>query len=115
MKATFTLDDKVTIERPTKVRDPAYNTLVEGWELVAENIWANAQDVLPRRGETVANGLATSARSTRLRVRKHHQLAPEMRVTLHGRFGDRVMRIVSGPALLDDRDHIQCMLEGYAT
>lgn len=114
MAAPFKLDEKVTIEKPTKVRDPAYNTLVEGWEPVAENIWANAQDVLPSRGETVTNGLATSTKSTRLRVRKHHQLAPDMRVTLHGRFGDRVMRIVSGPALLDDRDHIECMLEGYA-
>ena len=113
MAAPFKLDDKVTIEKPTKVRDPVYGASAEGWELVAESIWANAQDVLPSRGEVVTNGLATSTKSTRLRVRKHHQLAPDMRVTLHGRFGNRVMRIVSGPALLDDRDHIECMLQGY--
>jgi head-tail adaptor len=113
MKATFTLDDKVTIEKPTKTRDPVYKAPVHGWEVVAADIWANVQDSLPSRGETVTNGLATSTKATRLRVRKHHMLAPDMRVTLHGRFGDRVMRIVSGPALLDDREHIECMLQGY--
>lgn len=114
MTAQFRLDDKVTIERKTKARDPEYGTEIDSWEVVAQRIWANVQDVLPSRGEKVENGLATATQPARLRIRKFHVVTPDMRVTLHGRFGDRVMQITAGPALMDDRMHVECMLEGYA-
>jgi len=114
MAALFRLDDKVTIERKTLQRDPEYGTESDSWEIVAPCIWANVQDVLPSRGEKTDNGLATATQPARLRIRKFHFVTPEMRVTLHGRFGDRVMQIVAGPALMDDRMHVECMLEGYS-
>lgn len=107
-------DDRVTIEQKVKVRDPEYGTEVEIWEVVAGPIWANVQDVLPSRAEKTANNLATATQSTRLRMLRGHVVAPDMRVTLHGRFGNRVMQIVAGPALLDDRMHNEFMLEGYS-
>lgn len=114
MVAQIKRDDRVTIERKVKVRDPEYGTAVEGWEVVAPQIWANAQDVLPSRAEKTSNNLVTATLSTRLRILKGHIVTPDMRVTLHGRFGGRVMQIVSGPALLDDRMHNEFMLEGYS-
>lgn len=117
MAAPFRLNEKVTIERKTTQRDPDYGTEIpgsEGWEPVASRIWANVQDVLPSRSEKTANGLQVGTQPARVRVRKHHQVTMAMRVTLHNR-GDRVMQIVAGPALLDDRMHIEFMAEGYTS
>jgi hypothetical protein len=110
--APFRLDELATVERRAKVKDPAYGTEVESWEVLATKVWCNAQDVLPSRGESTANGLATSVTRTRWRIQIDDRLTTEMRVTLHGK-GDRKMQIIAGPALLDDRRHMEFMLEGY--
>jgi SPP1 family predicted phage head-tail adaptor len=112
MTAPFRLNGKVTIEKRTVARDPDYGTEVENWEVVASRVWANVQDMLPSRGESTTNGLVTSLSRTRLRIRIRNDITSAMRVTLHGK-GDRVMQIVAGPALLDDRRHMEFMLEGY--
>ncbi|MES2787675.1 MAG: head-tail adaptor protein [Pseudomonadota bacterium] len=113
MVASFRKDEKVTIERLAGTRDPVYNTEIEAWVVVADRIWANVQDALPGNAEATSNGLRTSLQQTRLRIRSNTEITPKMRVTLHGR-GDRVMEIVAGPALLDDRQHAQFMLESYS-
>ena len=113
MVAPFVLDQKVTIERKTKARDPEYGTLVDAWEVVADRIWANVQDVLPSRAEKTTNGLQVATQQARLRIRKQHQVDMAMRVTLHNR-GDKVMQIIAGPAQLDDRMHNEFMLEAYS-
>jgi SPP1 family predicted phage head-tail adaptor len=113
MAAPFKLDTKVTIERKTAAVDPDYGTPIEAWVPVATRIWANVQDVLPSRAEKVTNGLQVSSQQARLRIRKQHQVTPDMRATLHGR-GDMVMQIIAGPALLDDRMHNEFMIEAYS-
>jgi len=111
MVAPFKCDEKVTIERPPAI-DPATGLLESSWTLVASRYWANAQDVLPSRAESTANGLRTAKQQTRLRMPGASTFTAAMRVTLHGH-GDRVMQIVSGPVLLDDRIHYEYMLESY--
>jgi head-tail adaptor len=116
MKARPRKDEQVTIERRTAAKDPEYGTDIpgsEGWEPVAERIWCNAQDVLPSRGESAANGMITAVTRTRLRIDVDHSITTAMRVTLHGK-GDRLMQIIAGPALLDDRRDMEFMLEGYS-
>jgi head-tail adaptor len=113
MTAPFRLDEQVTIEKRTIVKDPDYGTEIEDWLPVASNIWANAQDQLPSRGESVANGVAMAVTRTRLRIQNDASITTAMRVTLHGK-GGRVMQIIAGPALLDDRRHVEFMLEGYS-
>lgn len=116
MTAAFRKDDQVTIERRTAARDPKFNTPMPGaggWEVVADRIWANVQDVLPSRGESTANGMQTALTRTRLRIGIDERITTAMRVTLHGQ-GDRVMQIVAGPALLDNRRDVEWMLEGYS-
>jgi head-tail adaptor len=111
--APFRLDEQVTIEQRTVARDPDYGTETESWEIVGDKVWCNAQDVLPSRAESASNGIRTATKQTRLRIRIDDRIAPEMRVTLHGK-GGRVMQIIAGPALLDDRRHVEFMLEGYS-
>jgi head-tail adaptor len=114
MAAPFKLDTKVTIERKTAAVDPDYGTPVEAWEPVATRIWANVQDVLPSKSmEAATNGLQVGRQQSRLRVRANHAVSLDMRVILHGR-GDKVMQIIAGPALLDDRMHQEFMIEAYS-
>jgi len=113
MTAPFRLDEQATIERRTVARDPDYGTEIEAWVPVADHVWANAQDQLPSRAESSANGVATSVTRTRLRIQIDDRITAAMRVVLHGK-GDRIMQIIAGPALLDDRRHVEFMLEGYS-
>lgn len=112
MAAPFKCDEKVTIEQLVGTTDPEYGTLVETWQTVAARWWANCQDVLPSRAESTQEGLRTAALQTRLRMSGAGALTGTMRVTLHGH-GDRVMQIISGPVLMDDRVHYEFMLESY--
>lgn len=112
MTAPFRLDEQVTIEQRTVGRDPDYGTPIESWEVVAPEIWCNAQDQLPSRGESTTNGVAVAVTRTRLRIQIDHRITPAMRVILHGK-RNRVMQIIAGPAELDDRRHIEFVLEGY--
>lgn len=105
-------NEKATFERKAVARDPVYKTETEVWEIVADRWWVEIQDVLPSRAETTENGLRSAVQQARLRVRNSSLLTADLRVTLHGR-GDRVMQIISGPALLNDRIHSEFMLEGY--
>jgi len=115
MTAAFRLDEQVTIEQRTVEKDPDYGTDIEGseaWLPVAIAVWANAQDQLPSRGESTSNGLTTAVTRTRLRIQNDSRITTAMRVTLHGK-GNRLMQIIAGPALLDDRRHVEFMLEGF--
>jgi hypothetical protein len=118
MTAPFRLDEQVTIEQRVATGDADFGGPVDGdagWEVVATDLWANAQDILPSRGgETGSNGLLATITRTRLRLRINDQIATGMRVTLHGR-GDRLMLVIAGPALLDDRRHAEFMLEAFSS
>lgn len=113
MTARFRLDEQITIEQRTAEKDPEYGTEIETWVPVASALWANAQDQLPSRGESTSNGMATAVTRTRLRIQNDSRITTAMRVVLHGK-GDRIMQIIAGPALLDDRRHVEFMLEGYS-
>lgn len=113
MTAPFRLDEQVTIEQRTFETDPDYGTEIENWLPIADHIWCNARDQLPSRGEATANGLTTAVTRTRLRIQNDDRITTAMRVVLHDK-RDRVMQIIAGPALLDDRRHVEFMLEGYS-
>lgn len=106
------LNERASIQQAPPGRD-AYGRKVPAsgdWPTVAERIWVEVQDVLPSRGEQSENGVRKSARQARLRLRKQIPIAADSRVILHGR-GDRIMQVIAGPALLDDKTHVECMIE----
>lgn len=112
MSAQVRLNERATLQQRVAGRDPEYGTEIESWVAVAERIWCEAQDVLPSRAEKVQEGRKVATSATRLRIRKQIAIAPDMRVILHGK-GDRIMEVISGPAQLDDKIHVEYMLEGY--
>lgn len=113
--APFTLNEKISVTRLAGATDPVYGTPLAGAAavVVADHIWANVQDVLPSRAESTQNGLRVGVQRARLRIRVNSAITGEMSVILHGR-GDRVMQIIAGPALLDNRIYVEFMLEGYS-
>lgn len=111
MTAPVRLNERATLQQPPAARD-GYGRVPAGasWSTVAANIWVEVQDTLPSRSESTSNGVKKATKQARLRLRKQIPIAADMRVVLHGR-GDRVMEVISRPALLDDKTHVECMLE----
>lgn len=113
MAAPFRKDEQVTIEQRAGTH-PDTGRPLDSWAVVADHVWANVQDILPSRSEETSGGLRLAKRQTRLRIDSGIDALPDMRVTLHGR-GDRVMRVATEPALMDDRRHSEIMLEAYSS
>lgn len=112
MAAPFKCDEKVTIQHDIGGTDPEYGTPVENWVTLIGRYWANVQDELPSRAEAVDNGLRTTTQKSRLRMQGAGAVTGKMRAVLHSR-DDKIMQIVAGPALLDDRVHYEFRLEAY--
>lgn len=113
MAAAFRCDEKVTIEQNVGGVDPLYGTAVESWVPVLSRYWANVQDTLPSRAESTKNGIEIGARTARLRMQGAAGVTLQMRAVLHSR-GDLVMKIIAGPAMLDDRTHYEFQLEAHS-
>ena len=115
MTAPFRRDELVTIEQRTATRDPDFGAEVESYTLVADGVWAYVQDILPlARSDAAVHGLDVALTRARLRIPVDGRVLPGMRVTLHGR-GERQMKIIAGPSLLDDRRHAEYLLEGFSS
>lgn len=114
---------RIRIERP--VSDTSFDGAGAGsWELVAE-VAAEVQDMLPSRGERLAEGINVAARPARVRIRYRSDVAASMRV-LVGRIlkdvdgnpywtTDRTAQIVTVPADLGWREAREFMIEDYST
>ncbi len=117
------LDRCIRIERP--VTDTSFDGAGSGsWALVCE-VAAGVRDMLPSRGERLAEGINVAARPARVRMRYREGIKAEMRVLI-GRYlrnaedavawhTDRVAQIVTVPAELGRRDALEFMIEDYST
>lgn len=106
------LNERASIQQPPPGRD-AYGRKAPAsgdWPTVAEHIWVEVQDVLPSRAEQSEGGVRKASKQARLRLRRQIPIAADSRVVLHGR-ADRIMQVIAGPALLDDKTHVECMIE----
>jgi len=102
------LDKQISIERP--VADASFKGAGSGtWEVVEADVWAGIKDVLPSRGEKIAEGLNVSTRPARVRMRYREDVTPDMRFV----YGARVMQITAGPAEIGTRDGVEFMVEEY--
>lgn len=80
------------------------------WEPVA-TVWAEVQDMLPSRGERLADGVNIATRPARVRMRWRADISGSMRIVMDG----RIMQIVAGPVELGRRDGIELMVEDYTS
>ena len=118
------LDRQITIEQKSVTIDPDYGTEVITWvplavlpgsPVVAERFWAEVQDVMPSRSESVLQGLAVARNPTRIRVRWRADITSAMRVIVHGDT-DVLYQIVGGPAEIRGRKTmLELVCERYSS
>lgn len=104
------LDRRIRIERPVTIKD-AKGAATQSWALFA-TLWANVEEVLPSRGERLAEGLNISQRQARVRTKYVEGITSEMRVVYLDR-SNRVMRILTQPVEMGRRDGLEFMAADY--
>lgn len=103
------LNKQIRIERP--VSDVSFKGAGSGnWALVDDGVWASVQDMLPSRGEKLADGINVATRPARVRMRYREDITPDMRFV----YGARVMQITAGPAEIGTREGVEFMVEEYS-
>lgn len=115
------LDCRIVIEYPVAAVDATYGTETITWAplvaagspLAAVPLWAQWQDTLPSRSESVQNGLAMSRNQARIRMRYRADLTSAMRVTDY-RTGV-VYQIVGGPATIGRNQWSEIVVERYSS
>lgn len=108
------------LNRRIRVERPVASTDLDGagsgsWELVVDDVPANVQDMLPSRGERIAEGVSVSNHPSRVRIRPRAGITPEMRFIIKARRpweADRTVQIIAGPATLNSGG-MEFMVEEY--
>lgn len=99
------LNRQISIERRTVSVDGSTGEETVSWAsiaylpgspAIAERFWANVQDVLPSRGEMLAQGVPVGRVITRIRIRWRNDISSDMRVILRGD-SDVIYQIIGGP------------------
>lgn len=105
-----TLDRRVTILTRTEAVDPVYGTKAVTWTPLA-TVWANVRDMIPSRGERLADGVEIANRPCRVRMRYRSDVTSAMRLEYQG----RQLRIITQPAELGRRDGLELIAEELTT
>lgn len=102
-------DTLATIERPAR-SDTFKGAGSGGWEIYDDDAWVGIRDMLPSRGERLADGISIETRPARLRMRYRDDVTASMRFVVEGR---GVLEIVAGPATLGKRQWMEFMVHEY--
>lgn len=105
------LDKQISIERKSVTVDSTYGTEVISWvplspigsPAVAQRFWAQVQDFMPSRSESVRQGLSVARDQVRIRIRYRSGIDSSMRIIVHDSDGDKTYQIVGGPAEIEGR------------
>lgn len=105
-----TLDRRVTILARSETIDPVYGTKAVSWSELA-TVWANVKDMIPSRGERLADGVEIANRPCRVRMRYRSDITSAMRLQI----GGRQLRIITQPAELGRREGLELLAEELTT
>lgn len=104
------LNRRCIVQYKAVSQDANYGTDVITWTQLAV-LWCEKQDVLPSRSESVKSGLSVSANQARFRFRLRTDINSSMRFIV----GGVTYQIISGPAELNDRMHMEFVAERYSS
>ena len=104
------LDRRITFEARQEAQSGPYNRVAVTWVPQA-TVWAQVQDVLPSKAESVDNSLSMANRPCRIRIRWREDITGTMRIDYEG----RKLRIISGPVELGRREGMELMAEELST
>lgn len=100
------LDRRIKILQAATVRDATFRTDEKSW-LALDTVWAEVQDMLPSRGDRLAEGVDIARRPCRVRIRYRSDVTSNMRLEIDG----LQYRIIAGPAELGRREALEMMAE----
>lgn len=107
------LNRRITIQSLQEIDDPDYGPQPADWADVA-TVWAEVQDVLPSKSESVKEGLAVAYNRTRIRIRYREGVTSSMRIVEKGGM-KRTLQIVGGPAVIGNREGIEVLCEEWTS
>jgi SPP1 family predicted phage head-tail adaptor len=103
-------DRRITFMKAARTQDE-YGGWTEGDFEPFATVWAEVQDILPSRAESVADGISMARRPCRIRILYRPDLTSDMQIEYAG----RTLRIISGPAELGRRAGLEFMAEELST
>lgn len=104
---------RLRIEQRTTAQEEAFGTRVDTWTTWA-TVWAEVEDVLPSRGESVVDGIAIAERPARVRMRYRQGLTSDMRAIDLSR-GNRELRIATQPVEMGNKQRLEFMVADFTT
>lgn len=104
------LDRRITFQARSTVQDSTYGTSTVAW-IPHVTVWAQVQDILPSRSESIEDNISMSRRPCRIRTRHRTDLDGTMQIEFDG----RMLRIISGPVELGRRDGLEFVAEELTT
>lgn len=109
------LETWIVFQEPHKARNATFGTKDVAWADLAQDPgdWAQVLDMLPSRGERVAEGVNIARRPTRLRLRWRDGISSSMRILIPDE--SRTLQIVGGPARSEDRGWMELVCEEQTT
>lgn len=108
------LKDRLRFEALAVAQDPKFKSALATWT-EWRTVWGEVQDILPSRGEQIADGMSLSLRPARIRTRYQAGANSAMRVVVLGTPSrpERTLRIVSGPAELGRMEGMEFVCEDW--
>ena len=104
------LNSRCKIEKKQVTIDEIYGTEVINWVQVGV-FWCEIQDVLPSKSESIQSSVNIAKNPARWRARHRTDIDSSMRIVIDG----TVYQIVSGPASIDNKKYIECMIERHSS
>ncbi len=104
------LNTRITIEEKFVTQDEDYGNEIINWTPKCV-VWAEMQDTLPSKSESVQGGLAIASTRSRVRMRYRTDIDSSMRFTARG----FTYQFVSEPAMIGRNQFMEFMAERYSS
>lgn len=108
-----TLNRRIRIDQPSAAQNSVDGSAEPAWSTYA-TLWAEVQEVLPSRGESLAQGFNIAERPARIRTRYVSGITPAMRAVYLDR-SNRVMKIISQPVEIGHKEGLEFMVADFTT
>lgn len=105
------LKDQITFQARAVVQEERFGTKTGGSWGGDITVWAKILDVLPSQAMGVEDNVVMARRPVHIRIRWRTDITDAMRIL----YGNRILKIVKGPADIGHRDGLEIVAEEYST
>lgn len=109
----------ISFETRQTTQDETYGTTIEGDWVEHSQAWAEVQDMLPSRSESLDESISIQRSPARVRIDQYDGVritsAMRVRIAADELWPERIMRIVSGPAYVQKSRELEFVCEQLST